>query len=46
MREVDRLKQFKRDYRREKKGRYKDVLDKELNDVLKLVRLGSHSEVF
>ena len=37
MRKIERTGQFKRDYKRKAKGRYADTL--------RLVRLGSHSEL-
>lgn len=48
MRGIERTGQFKRDYKREAKGRYSSELDAELvpnSDTLQLVRMGSHSEL-
>lgn len=55
MRRIERTTQFKRDYKREARGRYKTVLESALIEVigllvvdpltLSLARLGSHSEL-
>jgi len=37
MRTIDRTTQFKRDYKREKKGKYRSTLEPSLVDVLKLL---------
>ena len=42
MRQIERTGQFKRDYKREAKGQHRATLDA---DTLRLVRLGSHSEL-
>jgi mRNA interferase YafQ len=34
MRKIERAKKFKKDYKRESKGQYKDILDDELKKVL------------
>ncbi|WP_230873210.1 type II toxin-antitoxin system YafQ family toxin [Xylella fastidiosa] len=47
MRMIDRSSAFKRDYKREAKGRRRATLDNDLRPVtLRLARLGSHSELF
>ncbi len=37
MRSIKRTQQFKRDYKREKKGRYQKLLDKALMDVVNVL---------
>ena len=37
MRTIERTRQFKRDFKRESKGRYRDVLETDLRDVLALL---------
>lgn len=49
MRTIRRTGAFKRDYKREKKGRHRLTLDRELLEVVEKLaadqRLGSHSEL-
>ena len=53
MRQIERTGQFKRDYKREAKRQHRATLDADLvliyqkpdADMLRLVRLGSHSEL-
>jgi mRNA-degrading endonuclease YafQ of YafQ-DinJ toxin-antitoxin module len=44
MRRIEPTNSFKRDYKRELKGKHKTVLGSEFVEMLQLVRIGSHSE--